>query len=74
MSYNAISNHDYLANLFQNISTLLPIYNTTYTDKDKTVYSILNFRPHLYYNEHRQTENYHGNLFLMQINCLLMSL
>jgi hypothetical protein len=50
MSYNAMSNHDYLANLFQNISELLPIYNSTYTDKDNTVYSILNFKPHLYYN------------------------
>lgn len=55
-----MSNHDYLANLFQNISELLPTYNTTYTDKDNTVYSVLNFKPHLYYNEHRQTENYHG--------------
>lgn len=50
MSYNAMSNHDYLANLFQNISELLPTYNTTYTDKDNTVYSINNFKPHLYYN------------------------
>lgn len=63
MSYDAMSNHDYLANLFQNISNLLPSYDSTYTDRDGTVYSIMNFKPHIYYNEHRQTESYHGNLF-----------
>ena len=54
MSYTAISNHDYLADMFENVSQSLPQYNITYTDKNGSVYSVLNFKPHLYYNEHRQ--------------------
>lgn len=54
MSYNAISNHDYLSDMFENVSQSLPQYNITYTDKNGSVYSVLNFRPHLYYSEYRQ--------------------
>jgi len=50
MSYNAISNHDYLATMFENMTPSLPTYNITYTDKNGSIYSMLNFKPHLYYN------------------------
>jgi hypothetical protein len=64
MSYNAISNHDYLSDMFDNVSLSLPQYNLTYTDKNGSVYSLINFKPHLYYNEHRQVEAYVGTLFI----------
>jgi hypothetical protein len=63
MSYSAISNHDYLADMFENVSQSLKQYNVTYTDKNGSVYSVLNFKPHLYYNEHRQEEFYIGRFF-----------
>jgi hypothetical protein len=50
LSYNAISNRDYLTNMFENISQAYPTYNMNYTDKDGTVYTIIDLKPHLYYN------------------------
>jgi hypothetical protein len=68
LSYNGISNRDYLAKMFELIDSKLLRYNMTYTDNNGSVYEIINMAPQVYYSEHYQEEKYIGIYRVIQIN------
>jgi len=59
MSYPTLSKRDALNKLFAEMNPLLSSYNSTYTDQELSGnFNIIQLKPNVYYNDHRQTENY----------------